>query len=108
MAMDINVPRSSNESNAHRSSIDEGNQDLEDLYEKDGLLARRSSRAKPSKRWIPDSWFNVLVSLNAGFSLVLVVGFFSLAREKSKSICGDSPVPPYCEYAGTSSQTVFP
>lgn len=106
MVMDINLPRPSGESNSHRSSINEGDEDFEDLYEKNGLLEQRSSRARHSNRWIPNSWFNVLVSLNAGFSLLLVLGFLSLARQKSNSISGDSPVPPYCEYARASTQTV--
>lgn len=107
MAMNINVPRTSGESNFLPSSIDEENEDLEDLYEKDGLLERRSSPGKPSKRWIPDYWFNVLVSLNVGLSLLLVLGFFSVARENSNSISGNSPVPPYCESARTSSSSAF-
>jgi hypothetical protein len=101
MAMDTDVPRSSGESNPHRFSIDEGNEDYEDLYEKNGLLGLRSSRAKSSKRWIPDSWFNILVSLNAGFSVFLVLGFVLLARHKNTITSSDGPIPPYCKYART-------
>jgi hypothetical protein len=99
--MDTDVPRSSGESNSHRFSIDDGNEAYEDLYEKNGLLGLRSSRAKPSKRWIPDSWFNTLVCLNAGFSVFLILGFVLLARHKNTITSSDRPMPPYCKYART-------
>ncbi len=92
--MNTDKSRSSSESNSHRFSIDGENPD----YQKEGLLGLRSSRTR-SKRWIPDSWFNILVSLNAGFSLFLALGFVLRARDSTFS---DHPTPPYCKYARTA------
>ena len=96
MTMATGLPPSSAEASFHRLSISERNEDYDDgdRFEKDGLLGLRSLRARPSGRWISDSWFNILLGLNLGFSVFLVLGFVLLARNISPS---DGPVPPYCE-----------